>query len=364
MNGIQEVSGSIPLISTNSNRLQGALCSLLLYYHLKFAGPCGKRANRIIRNPPGRREWLITITQVLYVLEVAGCLSISQAAQRLYVSQSALSQQILKLEDELGYPLFVRTARGMRMTDAGARFCREARPAADAWQQLCHSILPAGKRNRRKLRIVVGPRVYSNRLFQDIVSFFDGHGEIDVAFVTEAGCDYVSGLRNRNIDLALDCVLSEDQKTDDLYSCALIWERQCVLMAPDDLRAELPALSFYDLQGSAMISGLEGSAEEKMLRNTCRKFHITFSRVYRSDGITTNMDLVRSGTAVGLGPQSFASYYQVSAVPLSPETMTSLDFICLKSSIRRKDIQQFRDHLLAVCMERRKGSAGTAQPPD
>ena len=113
-----------------------------------------------------------------------------------------------------------------------------------------------------------------------------------------------------------------------------------------------------------MISGLEGSAEEKMLRNTCRKFHITFSRVYRSDGITTNMDLVRSGTAVGLGPQSFASYYQVSAVPLSPETMTSLDFICLKSSIRRKDIQQFRDHLLAVCMERRKGSAGTAQPPD
>ena len=52
LNGIQEVSGSIPLISTNSNRLQGALCSLLLYYHLKFAGPCGKRANRIIRNPP------------------------------------------------------------------------------------------------------------------------------------------------------------------------------------------------------------------------------------------------------------------------------------------------------------------------
>ena len=38
--------------STNSSRLQGALCSLLLYYHLKFAGPCGKRANRIIRNPP------------------------------------------------------------------------------------------------------------------------------------------------------------------------------------------------------------------------------------------------------------------------------------------------------------------------
>lgn len=252
----------------------------------------------------------------------------------------------------MGYPLFARTARGLRMTDAGIRFCREARPAADAWQQLCHNVLPSEKQNRRKLRIVVGPRVYSNGLFQDIVGFFDRHGEIDVAFVTEAGCDYVSGLRDRSIDLALDCVLSEDQKADDLYSCALIWERQCVLMAPDDLRADLPTLSFCDLQGSAMISGLEGSAEEKMLRDTCRRFHITLRRVYRSDGIATNMDLVRSGTAIGLGPQSFAAYYHVSAVPISPETMTALDFICLKSSIRRKDIQQFRDHLLTICKER------------
>lgn len=283
---------------------------------------------------------------------MAGCLNVSHAAQRLYVSQSALSQQIRKLEDELGYPLFTRTAHGLRLTEAGARFCKEARPAADAWQQLCHNVLSAEKRSRRKLRIVVGPRVYSNGLFQDIVSFFDSHGEIDVAFVTEAGCDYVSGLRNRSIDLALDCVLTEDQTADDLYTCALIRERQCVLMAPEDLRADLPALSFRDLQGSAMISGLEGSAEEKMLRDTCRRFGVTLSRVYRSDGIATNMDLVRSGAAVGLGPQSFAGYYQVAAVPLAPETETSLDFVCLRSGVRRKDIQQFRDHLLSVCRRR------------
>ena len=74
----------------------------------------------------------MTIVQVLYVLEVADCLSVSRAAERLYVSQSALSQQILKLENELGRPLFIRTTRGVQLTDFGAQFCREARPAADA----------------------------------------------------------------------------------------------------------------------------------------------------------------------------------------------------------------------------------------
>lgn len=164
----------------------------------------------------------------------------------------------------------------------------------------------------------------------------------------------MSGLRDHSVDLALDCTRSEgtlDQR-EDLYTCALIRERQCVLMAPDDPRSGLSSLSFQDLQNSTMISGLEGSAEEKMLQDTCRKFHITLNRVYRSDGIATNMDLVRSGAAIGLGPQSFAAYYQVAAVPLSPETTDSLDFICLQNSIQRRDIQQLRDHLLSVCAKR------------
>ena len=54
----------------------------------------------------------MTIAQVLYVLEIADCRSISAAAERQFISQSALSQQIQRLEGELGYPLFVRTPRG------------------------------------------------------------------------------------------------------------------------------------------------------------------------------------------------------------------------------------------------------------
>lgn len=46
----------------------------------------------------------MTIAQVLYVLEIADCHSISAAAERQFISQSALSQQIQRLEGELGYP--------------------------------------------------------------------------------------------------------------------------------------------------------------------------------------------------------------------------------------------------------------------
>ena len=45
--------------------------------------------------------------------------SLSKAAERLYLSQPALSQRLKKLEDELGTPLFLREKNGLSITDAG-----------------------------------------------------------------------------------------------------------------------------------------------------------------------------------------------------------------------------------------------------
>ena len=82
-----------------------------------------------------------------------------------------------------------------------------------------------------------------------------------------------------------------------------------------------------------------------MLRRTCQEYGISLSRVYRSDGIETNMRLVRDGMGVVLGPESFASYYGVSAVPLHLETFVSLKFICLQNGMKKKDVQLFRSGL-------------------
>ena len=63
----------------------------------------------------------MTVTQVLYALEVARCQNVSRAAERLLLSQSALSQQLRRLEQELGYPIFTRTLHGVQLTPEGER---------------------------------------------------------------------------------------------------------------------------------------------------------------------------------------------------------------------------------------------------
>ena len=64
--------------------------------------------------------------QIRYALSVAKERSFTKAAKRLNISQSAVSEQVKLLEEEAGFPLFRRTARGIDLTERGRTFLYEA----------------------------------------------------------------------------------------------------------------------------------------------------------------------------------------------------------------------------------------------
>lgn len=65
---------------------------------------------------------MVTETKVRYFLTLADELHFGRAAKRLYITQQGLSYQIASLEKDLGVQLFIRDAKGIRLTDAGKKF--------------------------------------------------------------------------------------------------------------------------------------------------------------------------------------------------------------------------------------------------
>src|SRR6202050_1906596 len=65
--------------------------------------------------------------QLRYVCAIADTGNFSRAAERCQISQPSLSQQVLKLEAELGTKLFDRLGRSIRLTEAGRAFIPRAR---------------------------------------------------------------------------------------------------------------------------------------------------------------------------------------------------------------------------------------------
>lgn len=72
------------------------------------------------------REGLMDIRQLRYFITVAEHLNFTKAANQLYVAQSAISQQIADLEDQVGVKLFIRNKRSVKLTPAGSVFLKEA----------------------------------------------------------------------------------------------------------------------------------------------------------------------------------------------------------------------------------------------
>ncbi|WP_075007965.1 LysR family transcriptional regulator [Stigmatella aurantiaca] len=69
----------------------------------------------------------MSLTHIQSFVAVAEEGHVGRAARRLHLTQPPLSRHILALEDELGTPLFERTARGMRLLPAGEAFLAHAR---------------------------------------------------------------------------------------------------------------------------------------------------------------------------------------------------------------------------------------------
>ncbi len=80
-------------------------------------------------------------------LEIVETRNFGRAAERLHVTQTAVSARVRMLEQLLGRPLFVRNKAGASLTPAGERFMRHARTLVQVWERARHQIaVPPGRR--------------------------------------------------------------------------------------------------------------------------------------------------------------------------------------------------------------------------
>lgn len=183
------------------------------------------------------------LRQLRYFVAVAESGGFARAAERLYVGQPAVSQQIRQLERELGVSLFDRTTRRVNLTSAGTRLLPEARAVLTAAERTARvaADLAAGADATLRLATGSGP----GSLFYALLEHARRHAPtVQVRLTKTSIDDRLTGVRQGSLDAAL----VRDQRRPQGLELIPLWSDALVIALPSTHSlASMDAIDLRDL---------------------------------------------------------------------------------------------------------------------
>ena len=161
------------------------------------------------------------IRQLRYFIAVADTLNFSRAAESVYLSQSALSRQIMDLEKEVGLPLLRRSTRQVELTEAGKALQKSAKELISRWEKMLPEVRNQVAEAAQALSLTIGvdARALANpvrrhRFLGTIYEMRRSYPGLRVLLRNRDYQELMKGLSDGTLDCALVLDRELEQKSD------------------------------------------------------------------------------------------------------------------------------------------------------
>ena len=166
--------------------------------------------------------------------ETARCRSFSIAAQRLYISQSAISQCIHQLESDLNAQLFVRTRKGVSLTNEGQLLFLKVESAITSIEQGEKQLDRLRHLEAGELRIAAGDTITTHFLLKYLEAYHATYPNIRIEMANSYSSQMLTHVKEGQADLAFVNMPMEDDELvfepcleiNDVFVCGPDFEKQ------------------------------------------------------------------------------------------------------------------------------------------
>jgi DNA-binding transcriptional LysR family regulator len=237
--------------------------------------------------------------QLRYVVAVARAGTFSRAAEQCHVSQPSLSQQILKLEEELGERLFDRMKREARLTPHGEAFLPRAARILEEVDAARREALEARGLLRGRLVVGVLPTIAPYLLPAALGNFAETFSGVEIVVQEDTTARLLKLAQAYEIDFALASRPIQDQRMEvkDLFS-----EELRLALPPGHPLTRKRTVRLGDLEKEPFIVMREGHCLGDQVLNFCNQRDLKPTINFRSAQLETVQALVRSGVGISLVP--------------------------------------------------------------
>ena len=234
--------------------------------------------------------------RVFYMVANTG--NITKAAEELMISQPAISKSIKNLEEQLGGQLFIRTKRGVILTDEGREFYNYISRAMEYIYNAENKFKDLINLNTGTIKIGVSSTLTKEFLTPYLEIFHSRYPKIDIQIVTNLSSELVPKLKNGLIDIIILNIVDEVIDKDiNIMECRKIQDCFVVNNTYKDLINK--ELSLKDLNNYPLILQSKGSNTRKFLDNLANTHNVVLKPIMELASYSLVVEFSKIGLGIG-----------------------------------------------------------------
>lgn len=256
----------------------------------------------------------------------------SRAAEHLFLTQPAISDQVRRLEEEYDVLLFMRQKRQVTLTPQGERLLEITRRLFDSEHQALELLSENRALRSGSLRIVADS---AHHLLHILARFRERYPGVRISVKAGNSDSVTSALRSYEADVG---VLGEMPQSGEFQSLLLNSTPIIAFVAKGHALAQRPTCTLHDLAGLPLVFREDGSRTRRILLAAAEASGVTLVPAIEAEGREAVREIVASGAGVGfVSAAEFGHDARLVAVPVIETGGVMMDeaLICLKE---RKDM--------------------------
>ena len=225
--------------------------------------------------------------------------SFTACGRKLHVSQSAISRQVLLLEEELGEPLFLRVGRQVRMTQAAETLVQLGQRVFQDVRETVGSITDRTRELRGTLRLSGGMTVCLY-VFPPLLKHLRRvHPRLDVRLIVATAGRSVQEIRAGHVDAGL---LTLPVEESDLVTVPVLREELLLVTMPTHPLAKQRRVTPEDLAGQPFVMFESGSATRRVIDRFFVGENIEPTIVMDTENVEIIKAMVKTGLGISIVP--------------------------------------------------------------
>jgi DNA-binding transcriptional LysR family regulator len=244
------------------------------------------------------------LRQLEIIRAIADTGSFTAAGDKLHVSQSAISRQILLLEDELGEPVFHRIGRRIRITPAGESLLQLSHRVFQDLQETVSSISDKRESLSGTMRLVGGMTVCLYVFPALLAEVRRVHPRLDLKITVGSAERSIAMLRSGAGDLGL---LTLPVEASDLVSVPVLKEELLLITYPTHPLAKKKPITAADLADQPFVLFETGSITRRLVEDLFDREGIAPEIIMETENVEIIKAMVRNGLGISIIPWQAAA---------------------------------------------------------